>query len=523
MTRLWLSPHQSVDMAEPAGQGRRAAPGDDFWSHIATRDRSPDFAALSAYLPNPDPILKAQGKDVAVYRDLLVDAHVGGCVRRRKSAVKALERGWDRGKARSRVAKDFEDIFRDLDLDRLVSEILDAPLYGYQPLEVLWAKVGRYIVPEAVVGKPPEWFVFDPSSALRFRSRTAGLVGEELPPHKFLCPRQDPTYLNPYGTPDMAMVFWPQVFRKGGAKFWLRWTEKYGGHQVVGKLPRTATPKQRNELVDQLYQMVSDAVAVIPDDGSVELLEATGKGVTVDAYERLLLYWRGEISIALLGQNQTTESDSTRASATAGLEVTRDIRDGHAALAAATINELAGWVADLNFAGADRPVYSFWEQEEVDTLQAERDAKLYSAGARFSPAYFQRAYDFLAGEVTVDTVPDNTGAGTGAGTDTGSPSGTGTGTPAFAEPVTAPAAPGAQLTAALADRLADEAADPLRAWLAQVRQFAEQADSLDALRDRLLSAYGDLPGDALAEVFALAFSVADLSGRLAVQDEAGDA
>ncbi|MVX88125.1 DUF935 domain-containing protein, partial [Escherichia coli] len=58
---------------------------------IAVRSRSIDFYGLGMCLPNPDPILKAQGRDIKIYRELRSDPLVGGCIRRRKAAVKALE------------------------------------------------------------------------------------------------------------------------------------------------------------------------------------------------------------------------------------------------------------------------------------------------------------------------------------------------------------------------------------------------------------------------------------------------
>lgn len=67
---LWVSPTQFVHFAEPAGKKLLT-------EHIATRGRSFDAQALGMYLPNPDPILKAQGKDIAVYRDLRSQALVG--------------------------------------------------------------------------------------------------------------------------------------------------------------------------------------------------------------------------------------------------------------------------------------------------------------------------------------------------------------------------------------------------------------------------------------------------------------
>ncbi|WP_237172074.1 phage portal protein family protein [Pandoraea norimbergensis] len=65
-------------------------------------------------------------------------------------------------------------------------------------------------------------------------------------------------------------------------------------------------------MLDRLEDMVQDAVAVIPDDSSVEIKEAANGANNADVYERLLHFCRSEVSIALLGQNQTTEASANR-------------------------------------------------------------------------------------------------------------------------------------------------------------------------------------------------------------------
>lgn len=387
---MWVSPTEFVQFGEPTKS---------LSDQIATRGRSIDFYGLGMYLPNPDPVLKALGKDIKVYRELRADAHVGGCIRRRKAAVKALEWGLDRDKAKSRVAKSIEAIFADLDLSRIITEMLDAVLYGYQPMEVMWGKVGGYLVPVDVVGKPADWFLYSPENELRFRSRQAQMQGEELPPRKFLVPRQDASYDNPYGFADLSMVFWPTTFKKGGLKFWVQFTEKYGAPWVIGKHPRSASDAETNLLLDRLEDMVQDAVAVIPDDSSIDIKEAAGKTGSTEVYERLLHFCRSEVSIALLGQNQTTEANANRASAQAGLEVTRDIRDGDKAIVQEAFNTLIRWVCELNFNDGARPVFEMWEQQEVDKVLAERDEKLVRAGAKLTPTYFKRAYNLQDGDL----------------------------------------------------------------------------------------------------------------------------
>ena len=59
-----------------------------------------------------------------------------------------------------------------------------------------WQRVaGSLIVPGEVVGKPPEWFHFDADNNLRFKTRDNPFHGEEIPPRKFLLPRQDFTVI----------------------------------------------------------------------------------------------------------------------------------------------------------------------------------------------------------------------------------------------------------------------------------------------------------------------------------------
>lgn len=380
--------------------------------HIASRDRSPDFQALGLYLPNPDPVLKKLGKDAAVYRNLRSSASVGGAIRRRKAAVKGME--WrvveeptasgasvsGRQKASPRAMQAAEAALAELDLDALLGEMLDAPLFGWVPMECMWSRVGRQLLPKAVMAKPQEWFLFTPEGELRFRSRTAPLYGEPLAPRKFLVPRQDASYANPYGFADLSMVFWPDTFIRGGLKFWVTFAEKYGSPWVVGKQPRSAGAKETDQLLDQLEAMVQDAVAVIPDDSSVDIKESGGKSDSAGAYKELLMFCRSEVNIALLGQNQTTEASANKASATAGLEVTQDLRDGDARLVESAINQLLRWVTDLNEGeGAPAPKFELFEQEEVSEVQAKRDEALSRSGVVFTEQYVMRAYNLQPGDV----------------------------------------------------------------------------------------------------------------------------
>lgn len=495
--------------------------------HIAQRGRSIDFAALGFNLPNPDPILRARGGRIEIYRELRTDAHVGGCIRRRKSAVKALEWGVDRGLASSRIGKNIEAMFADIDLERLIGDAMEAVLYGYQPLEILWQKAGALIVPAEIVAKPPEWFHFDADNNLRFKTRDNPFAGEEIPAMKFLLPRQDATYQNPYGFADLSMIFWPIVFKKGGVRFWLSFVEKFGSAFSVGKLPRSATPEERAKLLDSLEALIQDGVATIPDDGSIELVEMAGKQASADLYERLVMYCRSEVSIALTGTNQTTEANSNRASASAGLEVAEDLRDGDAEIVAAAVNQLIRWIVDINWGGSAAPKFELWDQEARDQMQAARDKSNYDAGARYTNAYWMREYGYQEGDLAEPAAPAVPAPGGGQ-----------PGLPSI--PVPAGDAQAAQADAAAADKapqfaaptvkesltvgspdaadllapaLAEQADVQVARWVAEIDGMLANADSLEQFREQLLARYGDLPAEDLVTVMATALSAIELRGR----------
>ncbi|WP_095128672.1 DUF935 family protein [Pseudomonas sp. Irchel s3h14] len=493
---LWVSPTEFVSFAD-------AKSSSTLDQHIATRGRSNAGGSSGANLPNPDPILKAQGKDITVYRDLRSSALVGGNVRRRKASVLALERGIKRGDAPIKVESFIRDWLTDLDLDRIIRELLDAPLFGYQPVELMWQPVGMNLVPEDLLGKPAEWFFYDKDNALRFRSKEAGQDGELCDPQRFIVARQDATYANPYGFPDLSMCFWPATFMKGGLKFWVQFTEKYGSPWVIGKHPRGATDGETDLLLDSLEAMVQDAVAAIPDDSSVQIIEAAGKAGSADVYRELLEYCRSEINVAMLGQNQTTEKDSNRASATAGAEVTKDIRDGDAGIVAASLNSCIRLVVDLNF-GTDvvAPLYQLWEQEEIDKTLAQRDKALTESGVKFTSAYWKRTYNLQDGDI-------NEAVAT-------------TESPEFAEPTVRP----------LLDQIAlDQAIGSLPAEALQ--QQAEQAvapliEALQRARDDsealglLAEAFPQMDGEALQQQLANLLFIADTWGRLSASVDRED-
>lgn len=361
---------------------------------IATRKRSIDFeGAFSMYLPDPDPVLRKMGRDIKVYRELLSDAHLGATVESRKSGVKSLEWRVLHPDPTSPEAKLVQEVLGSLDIDRTIGEILNAPLFGFQPIEVIWEKRRGYLVPKDLVGKPPEWFTFDPEGNLLFRTKD-NYAGERVPSKKFLLPRNNPSYVNPYGERALSRCFWPVTFKRGGMKFWVVFTEKYGMPFLLGRHPRGTREEEVEALLSSLEAMVQDAVAVIPEDSTVEIKDVASRGASAEVYERLLVFMNAEISKAILGQTLTTELGKTGsyAASQTHMEVRRDIIEADKRLVESTLNTLIAWICELNFPEPTLPRFDMLSKDDVEIKLAERDKILAELGVRFSKSYFMKTY-----------------------------------------------------------------------------------------------------------------------------------
>jgi phage gp29-like protein len=482
---------------------------------IATRERSIDFYSLGMYLPNPDPVLKKTGKDISVYKDLLVDGHLGGCFSSRKSGVKSLNWEIDRGKAKSRQAKVITSLFaNDLDMENIISEMLNAWYYGYQVLEVVWKNTGSYWLPERITGKPQNWFCFNADdNALLMRTKQ-NWMGDAVPDRKFVVVQHEADYANPYGFATASRCFWPIVFKKGGWRFWVTFAEKYGMPWPIGKLPRGLPEKEFSDLADRLESMVQDGIAVIPNDSSVELL-TTEKTSNGEIFSKLIEGAKTEVSISILGQNLTTEvTGGSFAASETHMSVRGDIIDGDKKLVEKAFNQVIKWIYEYNFDGSgDRPVFSMFEEEEVDSDLATRDGVLAEkVGVKFSIPYLNSAYGFKEGDIESVNAPTQPG------------------TPAIAK---GPArlqiaqfseAPARSTSALFPDQAAIDAAvatlppellqEQMTKVLKPVIDLVQSGSSYEEIMTDLCEAYPDMDTTALEKMLSRAIFVSEVWGRL---------
>ncbi len=365
---------------------------------LAKRERV-DLNFILGHLPDPDEILVNTGKDVSAYRKLMVDSQVRACVNSRKAGTLSLLWEIDRGKTKSKQAKLIRDLYSDLDINALNSAILNAPMFGFQPIEIIWGRAGNYILPVELVPKNQEWFIYDKDAKLRLSTINNSLSGEVLPGKKFLTPTYNDInnkYYNPYGDRVLSSCFWPVTFKKSGFKWWVTFAEKYGMPYIVGKLPRSTMDSDRENMKDQLESMVMDAVAVISDDAQLDFIEANGRNSSSQLYDNLITACDHAISKAILGQTLTTDS-SQRGSGSYALgkvhaDVRKDIVNSDKNIVEKAHNQLIKWIWEINFNYGEIPKFSMFEEEDVNKTLAERDEILVKQGVKFTKSYYIENY-----------------------------------------------------------------------------------------------------------------------------------
>jgi phage gp29-like protein len=367
---------------------------------VATRDKV-DFSTILGYLPDPDEILTNTGETFPVYRKIMLDTQIRACINSRKAGTKSLLWDIDRGEeTKSKESELIKEYYENaLDIDEINDAILNAPLMGFQPIEIIWGRVGAYILPIELKAKNQEWFTFDKDNKMKLLTLNNMFMGEDLPERKFLIPTYNDihnNFYNPYGDKLLSSCFWPASFKKTGFKWWVTFTEKYGMPYLVGKLP-PGQESQRENMMNELKAMAQDAIAVISTDCEIEV-QKTGDKSSSDIYNDLIEMCDAAIAKVILGQTLTTEGSSKGNGSQALGKVHSEVRDdiilSDKKIVENTHNQLIQWICEINFGTMEKyPKFEMYEEEDVDMDIANRDKILKDTGVKFTKKYFIKTYN----------------------------------------------------------------------------------------------------------------------------------
>jgi phage gp29-like protein len=444
------------------------------------------------------------------------DLHYRAVLQTRKLAVAGLP--WyvqpaDESRAAKKAANLVRQVLEAIDLPDLLVQMLDAISKGYAVAEIVWATDGPTWVPSAILPREAHWFRFDSETGRELRLDDGTPDGQELPPYKFLC--HTPKVMS--GIPLMGglarSALWAWVFKSYALRDWAAFAELYGQPIRLGKYGPAATREDIAVLKRAVFELGSDAGAVIPESMALEIVESGAKSASADLYQRLIEYLDRQVSKAVLGQTLTTDQGASGSLAQAKVhdEVRADLMRADARALAATLKrDLIAPLIALNLPDAPLPHITLMVEEPEDMVAlADQIAKLVPLGVPIPQAWVRERWGIP------DAAPDEPVLGAPA-IPPAPPDTTGQ-----AEQVAHAAAAATDPTPIdlQTDRMEQEAAPAWGQIMDTIKRIVAEAQSLEQLRDALLAAYGDLPTEQLAEIMAMGFAAADLAGRFDVRQE----
>lgn len=480
-------------------------PAGEVATTLGGRDITRGFVAGNLIEQPEDQVLLSRGGgDLRLYEELLRDDQVHMAFQQRRLAVVSAEWEVDPGgkRARDKAAAEFlREQLKRIRFDALTDKMLYGVFYGYAVAELLYARDGAQVVIDAVKVRNRRRFGFHGSGELVLRTASAP-QGERLPTRKFWMFQTGADHDDaPYGLGLGHWLYWPVFFKRNGIKFWLIFLEKFGQPTAKGTYPSTASTDERSKLLQALEAISTESGVIVPEGMMVELLEAARSG-TAD-YTALHDRMNAAISKVIVGQTMTGDQGSSRAQAQVHMEVRQDLVKADADLVCESFNlTVARWLTQWNFPNAAPPrVFRRIEEPEDLNQLATRDKTLTEIGYRPS----------------LDRITEIYGEGY---ENTGVPAAQ----PPGAQPPPAQSAfaeadaedPPAQMV----DRLDDRVAPALDAWIGQIKQLVESAESLEQIRDGLLELYPDMSLDDYAQAMAEALAAASLAGRSEILDQA---
>ena len=341
---------------------------------IIERLNDDQLVGMMHELPDTDELLRKAGVDQEVYREILQDPHVMGEIRQIYSALLSFKYELQAGDDSTSANKALElcqGIFKKrphptMRWPDLFWSIGKAPLTGRRVHAINWKEEGGKLVPAQIHDIESRKYAFNYQGELLIKSMEIPL-GAIAPDFRFLVTRHMSDATNPYGLAILSCCFWPWMFKNGGLKFFVRFCERFGQPFPIGKYPQGTLESDINKLVDSLKNLAEDAVAAIPDDSTIDVLEVKTSGQLPQ--ERLVLLMNREISKALTSQTAASELTGEGGSRAAS-ETHQGRADQNAkadrGLLEDTMNQLFEFTTVINFGeNVPPPLMKFVDKKQV--------------------------------------------------------------------------------------------------------------------------------------------------------------
>lgn len=449
---------------------------------------------LTAY----DRVLTGRGGgDLKLYEEVHSDAEVKSVFLQRRNAV--IQATWQVDAAsESKLDQDAAEFLRvqlnTIGWDNVTDLMLYGVFYGFSVAEILWKVDGGKLGWKAIKVRNRRRFRFNTEGELRLLTKSSYADGiPAAAPYFWHFATGSDNHDEPYGMGLGHWLYWPVLFKRNGLKFWLTFLEKFGMPTAVGKYNPNANAQERKKLLQATQAIQADSGIIIPQDMTLELLEAARSG-SAD-YKTLHETMNEAIAKVVLGQTMTSQDGSSESQARVHMDVRQDIVKSDADLVCESFNlGPVKWLTEFNFPGAGLPrVYRMLEEEEDLDKRADTDTKVQKLGFKPGLQYVKETY----GEHWEEKAP-------GAEV----PPGEGVTLKPLAFADATDDAPDLML-----GQLDQDLKEPVDKWLADIKGLIDRADSLEQVRDGLVDLYPGMSISEYADAMAQALTAAHLAGR----------
>jgi len=316
------------------------------------------------YMPNPDDIVPGTLSSYDTYRQMRTDPRIKSLLNKLKTAalnfpihITQPEGCPDKVFA---FVKNFDLWGKTYQKLKRIYSGLD---YGFSVSELVWRYEDGLYIPDNIITRKPERFVFDRNWKLYLNEFGARKPLDQ--PYKWLEYHHDPDDENPYGTSVLKCVYWAYMFKKAGYEYWLQATEKFSVKTILALFTADGDDKRIQDtakrIAAELLAIESGSAAAV---GGVNSIHEVGMSGELIGFASLVDACDTQISYGLTGQ--TIATSKTEGGSLALGEVQADLfyedAKGIALEGQALIQRIINWAVEINGYGNVVPPLA-----EVDT------------------------------------------------------------------------------------------------------------------------------------------------------------
>lgn len=453
-------------------------------------------------------LLQAEQGDIAAQCDLFTDmqerdGHIFADMSKRKRA--ALKLDWELvprkpGDAQ-RTAQVTELIKRVPAFKTLLMDLNDGIGKGFSCVELDWRRTDVWL-PFTATYRPQSWF--KPYRGYREEihlNLTGNPDGVPLTPMGWIVHKSAANSGYLARSALFRVLVWPYILKNYSVAFLAEFLEVYGHPLKIARTPDGYADKEG--LLLALRTLGRRACGVIPQGVMLDLHDAVEGSEA--PFQAMIDWCERTTSKVILGAtlgSQSDRSSNTNALGNIHAEAQDDIEDGDAEQLAETLTaQLVYPIAFLNglcTSLEDCPRFVFDTRRAEDLVQyADAIPKLVGVGMPVEIEWLQQKLRWPAPREgkAVLALPRPGPAGIAA-------------------------ASGAADDSDIVDRWTGLVAkrQPMAAMVAQIKEIVDNADSLGAVREGLLAAFGEMDTKAFGELMRLSLAAAAMSGRYDVSE-----